>query len=181
MKKNKQKNMKHANLSQVKKGSHLLQVVIAVIIVAIFGFIVYGAYCASQKTCTTPSVRDLLVTTVTITLPRGTVKAEVVDTPSSRELGLSGRKGLGEGKGMLFVFDKPGKYGFWMKDMLFAIDILWINEDGLIVHVERNVKPESYPKAFINTLEATYVLELPAGASEKYGLFIGAKAEIGQF
>jgi uncharacterized membrane protein (UPF0127 family) len=79
---------------------------------------------------------------------------------------------------MLFIFDKPGKYGFWMKDMLFSIDMVWVSEDGLVVNVERNVTPESYPKAFINTIDAKYVLEVDKGSAATYGMYIGSKVEI---
>lgn len=119
-----------------------------------------------------------------IILPQGKVYVEIADTPALRAQGLSGRKGLAEGRGMLFVFQYPGRYGFWMKDMLFPIDIVWISGDGTVVHVEREVIPETYsksvPQTFINTPDAKYVLELAVGQSEKFGLFLGTKVKIGE-
>lgn len=68
------------------------------------------------------------------------LQAEVVNTPFSITNGLSGRARLENIDGMLFVFDQPAIRTFWMKDMLFAIDIIWINDDH-VVGVERDVQP----------------------------------------
>jgi uncharacterized membrane protein (UPF0127 family) len=111
-------------------------------------------------------------------MPKGALEVEVADTISSRELGLSGRKKMNDDEGMLFVFDTPGRYGFWMKDMQFPLDIAWINQNGIVVYIERNVTPETYPKAFINQSEALYVLEVNAGLMEKFGLYMGSKIKI---
>src|SRR3989338_5701660 len=54
------------------------------------------------------------------------VRVTVADTPESRERGLSGRDGLASDEGMLFVFQNDGYHTFWMKDMLFSIDIIWL-------------------------------------------------------
>jgi uncharacterized membrane protein (UPF0127 family) len=138
----------------------------------------YGYRCVLQKVCGNSHIDAVVRKEVTITLPRGTVVAEVADTKHSRELGLSGRIGIADDKGMLFVFDQSGKYGFWMKDMNFAIDIIWITSDGIVVHIEKNIAPDSYPKTFINDVDALYVLELHSGSTEKYDLFLGAKVRI---
>jgi uncharacterized membrane protein (UPF0127 family) len=115
---------------------------------------------------------------LTILMPKGALTVELANTKASRELGLSGRKTMRDDEGMLFVFDVPGRYGFWMKDMTFPLDIIWINQNGVVVSVERNVTPESYPKAFINQAEASYVLEVNAGLSERFGLYLGSKVKM---
>src|SRR4051812_34888171 len=51
----------------------------------------------------------------------------VAKSETERQKGLSGRKSLSQNQGMIFIFDHPDKYGFWMKDMLFPIDIIYIN------------------------------------------------------
>jgi uncharacterized membrane protein (UPF0127 family) len=112
---------------------------------------------------------------MTILMPEGALDVEVVNTNLSRSLGLSGRSRLQDNEGMLFVFDHPGKYGFWMKDMNFALDIIWINQNGIVVWIEREVDPSSYPKAFINQADASYVLEINSGLSKKFGLYLGSK------
>jgi uncharacterized protein len=101
--------------------------------------------------------------------------AEVADTGALREQGLSGRASLPEGRGMLFVFDQDGSWGIWMKDMLFSIDIVWLDKEGRVAWMETNVSPETYPTAFYSESPARYVLELPAGAAAKYGIAIGTK------
>jgi uncharacterized membrane protein (UPF0127 family) len=102
----------------------------------------------------------------------------VADTDSLRELGLVGRKSLGKNEAMLFVFDKSGRYGWWAKGMLFSTDIVWIDEGGLIVEIERDVSPKSYPKSFINTLNSKYVLEMNAGQVQALGMYVGLKINI---
>jgi uncharacterized membrane protein (UPF0127 family) len=170
--------MKKIRLNEKQKGMAALFAVALLIVLS------YGYRCGLQKICGSGFVERTVRSSKELTFPQGKVYAEIADTSASREQGLSGRSGLGEGKGMLFVFDYPGKYGFWMKDMKFAIDMVWINEDGTVVHIERNVTPETYfdfnpPKTFVNTPDAKYVLELPSGASEQYGIYLGTKVEIG--
>ncbi len=141
--------------------------------------------CGIQKICGSSLIEKVVRSGEEITLPQGRVYAEVVDTPASRAQGLSGRPSLAEDEGMLFVFDHSGKYGFWMKDMLFPIDMIWINEDQVVVHIERNATPSSYfvtnpPQTYVNTPDAKYVLEINSGASEKYGVYLGTKVKIGE-
>ncbi|MCF7843774.1 DUF192 domain-containing protein [Candidatus Gracilibacteria bacterium] len=153
--------------------------IFSVIIIVLFFFIgMYGYRCLSEKVCEVESFNRFVRHDVTISTPHGAIVAEVADTRSSRELGLSGRESMKENEGLLFIFDTPGRYGFWMKDMIFPLDILWINQNGIVVEIERNVTPESYPKTYINASPATYVLELNAGIAEKQGLFIGSKVKI---
>lgn len=102
-----------------------------------------------------------------------TLNVELADTDIKRELGLSGHAPLAENQGMLFIFEKSGIYPFWMKDMLFPIDIIWISDDFQVVYIEKNAQPSSYPKTFGPNENAKYVLEINAGFSEKNNLKIG--------
>ena len=104
--------------------------------------------------------------------------ADVVDTDDERVQGLSGRENLARNEGMLFVFDEPGKYCFWMKDMNFAIDMLWLDGSGKVVHMAENATPDSYPQQFCPDTEASYVFEVNAGVAGALGLDIGSQAEI---
>ncbi|MBI5465670.1 MAG: DUF192 domain-containing protein, partial [Candidatus Kerfeldbacteria bacterium] len=70
---------------------------------------------------------------------------EVADSLSSRVQGLSGRDKLGPNHGMLFLFSSPGQYEFWMKDMKFALDFLWLNQ-GVVTEVVANVPSPSQVK-----------------------------------
>lgn len=107
---------------------------------------------------------------------------DVVNTDAEREKGLSGRLNLEDGEGMLFIFENEGYYGFWMKDMNFPIDIAWLNKDKKIIHIEKNVAPDTYPTVFFaqkNDLPilSLYVLETKAGFFEKSKIKIGDIAE----
>jgi uncharacterized membrane protein (UPF0127 family) len=146
--------------------------------VALFFSSMYGFRCLVTKMCESVIIDKFVRHDVTLLMPKGALNVEVVDTAASRELGLSGRPSMNDDEGMLFVFDVPGRYGFWMKDMLFPIDMVWINGNGIVVSIERNVTPESYPKAYINQSDASYVLELGAGRAEVFGLYMGSKIKI---
>ena len=98
----------------------------------------------------------------------------LADTPEKRTQGLSGRKSLGADQGMLFVFPEEGIYSFWMKDMRFSIDILWLSSSGEVVHIVESVTPESYPASFTPGKAALYVLELPAGFARVHGVTLGS-------
>jgi hypothetical protein len=97
----------------------------------------------------------------------------LVQTPEERQMGLSGRTNLPANTGMLFVFETPGTYGFWMKDMLFSIDMVWISADKRIIHIEKSVSPDTFPKAFSPKDPALYVLEVKAGFSDKNNIKVG--------
>ncbi len=68
--------------------------------------------------------------------------ADMAYTPQTRERGLGGRNGMNINEGMLFVFDEPGVYPFWMKDMKFPIDIIWINDQNEIIGITEAVDPQ---------------------------------------
>jgi uncharacterized membrane protein (UPF0127 family) len=95
-----------------------------------------------------------------------TIRVEIARTNSEQQKGLSGRVGLAEHHGMLFIFDQPGSYGFWMKDMQFPIDILWI-EKGQVVAITPQLLPASYPAVVVPPSAVTYVLEIPAGEASR--------------
>ncbi len=102
-----------------------------------------------------------------------TLQLERVDTEAARIRGLSGRQGLPEGQGMLFVFDGPGHHCMWMKDMNFAIDIVWLDGHKNVVHVEERVTPETYPESFCPPVQAKYVIEVSDGFVQESGLATG--------
>ncbi|MFP4022596.1 MAG: DUF192 domain-containing protein [Candidatus Paceibacterota bacterium] len=91
------------------------------------------------------------------------IKVEVVETKAELIKGLSGRSAIGPADGMLFVFSDEDRHGIWMKDMKFAIDIIWINSGGEVVAILEDVSPDTYPKVFRPQEPASYVLETEAG------------------
>ncbi len=100
---------------------------------------------------------------------------DVVATDDGREKGLMFRPGLQAGTGMFFVFDREGVYSFWMKNMSFPIDILWLDKDKRVVHVEADVPAciaDPCP-VYTPSAQALYVLELPAGDARRHNLVPG--------
>jgi len=102
----------------------------------------------------------------------------VADDADKRELGLGLLDNLNDYDGMLFVFEKSGIYPFWMKGMQFPIDIFWLDEKGVIVHMEKNAHPDDFPQKYTLDADSRYVLELAGGSGDKYGLNIGEKIDL---
>lgn len=98
---------------------------------------------------------------------------EPATTTAARERGLSGRESIPADYGMLFVFDEPNHYGFWMKDMLVPIDIFWLDDKGQVVSMVQSATPDSYPRVFYPAASASYVLETAAGFAEAHGVATG--------
>ncbi len=91
------------------------------------------------------------------------LRIELATTTIAIERGLGGRKNVPDGYGMLFVFNKADRYGFWMKDMLVPIDIFWLDENKSVVSFISNVATSTYPNVLYPSAPAFYVLETRAG------------------
>lgn len=109
-------------------------------------------------------------------------QAEIADTMASRAQGLSGRESLPRDAAMLFIFDQPAEQGFWMKNMNFPLDILWLSGDRL-VGIAKNVQPEPGVSVFALKVYRSpepvdRVLEINAGLSEEYGFKPGDRMEL---
>ena len=139
-------------------------------------FLVLGSFflfpLASHAPTASPQEKND-VETVSIEAGGGTIVAAVVRTREDLERGLSGRDSLALGTGMWFDFGSPDRWGIWMKDMRFPIDIVWFDENLSIVSIKISVAPETYPEAFYPSRPARFVLEISSGAVEKYRLEVG--------
>ncbi len=98
---------------------------------------------------------------------------EVAGTPLSQHVGLGGRVSMAQDQGMLFVFNAPDTVCFWMKDMRFSLDIIWLDAQKEVVHIEKNVSPETFPKTYCPDKPAQYVIELNAGEAARNHLVAG--------
>jgi uncharacterized membrane protein (UPF0127 family) len=98
---------------------------------------------------------------------------EVAHSEASRYKGLGGRGQLAAHSGMVFVYDAPVRQCFWMKDMRFAIDIVWVDSSKRVVQVANNVQPDSYPQTYCAPSPAAYVLEVPAGTASTQAIANG--------
>ena len=129
-----------------------------------------------------------LLTTTAVAAGRGQVlfgdrvivRIEVARTDVEKIRGLSGRDGLAPGEGMLFVYEEPARPAIWMRGMRFPLDILWIR-DGRVVDLVTEVVPPipgEVPRVFVPRQEARYVLEVPAGFVERYGIVLNDPVQI---
>jgi uncharacterized membrane protein (UPF0127 family) len=132
----------------------------------------------NQQTVT--ETNEQLPFTRLLTTPNGgKVAVRVADTDHTRQLGLSGFSSLPSNQGMLFVFQNPGMYPFWMKNMRFSIDIIWMTTIApgqyRVNSVAENISPATYPSTINQgTLPADAVLEIPAGQSRNLGIQAGS-------
>lgn len=118
--------------------------------------------------------------TAKITINNHTFELKVAKSGQEKEIGLSETNSLPENQGMLFIFDKPDYYSFWMKNMKIPIDIIYINNDQ-IVSIENNAQPaknsDENPIIYTPTEPSDKVLEINAGLSEKYSFKKGDKVK----
>lgn len=100
----------------------------------------------------------------------------VATTPQEQEQGLSGKPRLASSTGMLFIFQKPVEKTFWMKNMNFPLDMIWIKA-GKIVRIDANLPPEGERPTMIypSYQPIDMVLEINAGEAKQYDLKIGDK------
>jgi uncharacterized protein len=104
--------------------------------------------------------------------------AELADDQEKIADGLMHRDSLGQDRGMLFIFGRPGIYDFWMKNMLISLDIIWLDENKKVVFIAKNAQPcgESLCQSINPNTKASYVLEINGGLAEKINLGIGDQA-----
>jgi len=104
---------------------------------------------------------------------------EVAGTYGERTRGLQGRERLADEAGMLFVFVNSAPHGFWMKDTLIPLDMIWLDHARRVVHIETDVPPCRTPKcpSYVPSAPALYVLELNAGEVAQKGIALGQEAK----
>ncbi|HZX49871.1 MAG TPA: DUF192 domain-containing protein [Candidatus Paceibacterota bacterium] len=107
------------------------------------------------------------------TIKETQLELELARTPEEQSQGLSQRELLPENTAMLFVYEEPTIPGFWMKDMNFALDMIWVDQNNAIIAVSENVAPESYPEIFFPPSLVKYVLEVNAGWAQAHGVTVG--------
>jgi len=109
-----------------------------------------------------------------LTINNTKINLAIADTPAEQAQGLSHQKELDKNTGMLFVFLKKQVLSFWMKDMNFPLDIIWIN-DNKIVKIDKNLPPEGEKPKKIYSSEALidHVLEVGAGYCDEKNIKVG--------
>lgn len=121
---------------------------------------------------------ELFKKTSTITIDSQSFKVTVASSQQDREIGLSKTNSLAQDQGMIFLFDKPDYYSFWMKNMKFPIDIIYINKDTVVTIKNNAPAPKNSSESLIiytPTEPADKVLEINAGLAEKFKFKNGDK------
>jgi uncharacterized protein len=117
---------------------------------------------------------------VNVTLNRVELVADVAATNDQRSKGLSVKDTLNESEAMLFVFNTEREHSFWMKGMKFPIDIIWLDDDKEVVHVEHSLEPcipDEFCQPYSPDDNSLYVLETVAGFAQKYNVTDGTQVE----
>jgi uncharacterized protein len=97
------------------------------------------------------------------------IQVEVANNPTERTQGLMYRSEMDADKGMLFIFDKMDMQSFWMKNTILPLDILFIDDKGIINTIHRNTIP--YSEASLPSKgKSQFVVEVNAGFCQKHNI-----------
>lgn len=114
-----------------------------------------------------------------VTIEGQTFSVKVAKTDKDKQIGLSETKRLSINKGMLFVFETSDYYSFWMKNMKFPIDIIYINGDKVTYVVNSAPVPTDNNLSIYQPSEKSdKVLEINSGLSKKYNIKVGSPVKI---
>jgi uncharacterized membrane protein (UPF0127 family) len=147
----------------------LLGVIVAVVTVQTLS----GNPQQAKNLLSDPAVSQVLVRLRNIDITSG-----VARTTTEQAHGLSDRPVLGELEGLLFVFDREVTPAFWMQDMLFPIDIVWLSKDWRVVGMVKDFRPESFPQTVEPPQPVQYVLEVNAGLTDQLNVKVGDVASV---
>lgn len=120
--------------------------------------------------------QDFLQPRTTLHLGDGVFKAVVADTDIARQKGLGDTDVLAANDAMLLAFDRDEQWSIWMKDVEYPIDVIWLDSQKRVVHIVKNMPPDSYPASYVPKKPARYVVELAAGSVDSKSITIGGLA-----
>lgn len=153
-----------------------VQVVVLLVIICVGLFSLFATGPWGNALVQNNQTRELLIN-------NRKIQVEVADTAEKRRVGLSGRESLAPDSGMLFVFNQPDNYKFWMKDVKFPLDFIYI-KGGKIVDFRRNVPipppntPEQDIQIYQSLEEFDSMLEVNAGFIDRYQIDIGQSVSL---
>lgn len=105
-------------------------------------------------------------------------QVELAITPFDQQRGLMYRTSLGERQGMLFWYPKSQPLAVWMKNTPLSLDLLFIDDQGVITQIFENLPPNNSQKIFKSDRPNRAFLELIAGSVARYGLAVGDRIGI---
>ena len=116
-----------------------------------------------------------------ITVGSREFRVEVVESRTDLMKGLGDKSTMPTGEGMLFLYNRPWYYSFWMKDMKFAIDIIGINKNGQVTEILKNLQPElnvPYRQMKIYNFSTPVQVAIEVNAGDTFGIIRGDTLEI---
>jgi len=117
---------------------------------------------------------------VNVTVNGVELVADIAANNTQRTKGLSVKDHLEENEAMLFVFSTAREQGFWMSGMKFPIDIIWMDSNKTVVHIEHSLEPcpdEFHCPVYRPGADSLYVLETVAGFADKHKVTEGTKMQ----
>ncbi len=113
----------------------------------------------------------------TIALGSATLKMELALSQSEQRTGLMRRKGIDEDHGMLFVYQRPTRMSYWMKNVDFPIDIGFFTEDGILREVYPMYAHDTESRRSLRD-DLFYALEVKYGWYKRHGIKPGAQLDL---
>ncbi len=146
------------------KNKKKIIIIVSLLVIALIFFILSAPKKSDNTVCFKGSCIDI----------------ELATTQKEMTIGLMNRTSLPENRGMLFIFDEEGVYKFWMKNTLIPLDMIWLDDKGKIIYIEKNAPPcnTSTCPGFGPESSSKYVLEVNGGYTERHKINVGDKARI---
>ncbi len=116
-----------------------------------------------------PQMLELSILTILSGAKTHNFTVELADEPAERRQGLMFRRSMGPDHGMLFLYDQPQRVAMWMKNTFIPLDILFLQQDGVVINIARDAEPGSLSQ-IASKGRVLGALELNAGTSERLGL-----------
>lgn len=161
-------------LKENKKKIYLvIKIILGVII-----YVVFAVYTPTFYQMSKEFFYDVIEEKKVVIIGDKLFKVKIAETQQERARGLSGTKEIKEGTGMFFIFDDEGNHGIWMNEMNYSIDIIWFDRFGKIIHIEKNVSPDTFPEVFRAEKSSKFVLEIGAGEADRLGLKLGDSIDL---
>jgi|SRR3989344_4350131 len=160
-----------------QKGLHVIAVLGVVLILLAISFIFVVRKFAVMKLVEEAPIKKQIVFEdgifADVSVGGVIVSAEIAKSNDKKAEGLSNRKNLEKGKGMLFVFSSAGLYPFWNKDTFIPLDVLWIENNEVVYIGELPAFSGGETAVAASDRKANFVLEVNAGFVKEYNIKIG--------
>ncbi len=154
------------------------RVIFGSLIVAVVLCGVAVAIVFARQPSTSNTVQGVAYATTNLQMGGATYTLQIADTPDKQTLGLGKRDNMMPRAGMIFPYAQPADdLCFWMKDMRFSLDIIWLDAQKQITLIEPSLSPATYPHSYCPPVPSQYVIELNAGKAHALGLHQGQKLD----